>query len=152
MGVYMLCLSSCLSKLTGTGMTGGISHLDLKDSENMEVIRKGIGIFLERLQKQDASHVLYRPICVQASSQVVQGVLYRVAMEIVPEDSAYSRAIDFDCIPEADSSPLAKKDKRFACFSIWSREWLPFHESFIVEEQNQFTDAQSCLYGKQPTK
>lgn len=133
-----LCFTPCLAT-----MTGGISRLDLKNKDNRDVIMKGIGIFLEKLRKQD-SPLVYRPICVQASSQVVQGVLYRVAMEIAPEDSVFSRAIDFDCIPEADRPSLTNGDKRFVCFSIWERVWLPKPESFIVKVENE-SDVQSCL-------
>ncbi len=142
-------LSTVLSMLFLTHchemMTGGISRLDLKDEDTREVIKKGIGIILERLQRKDSSHVLYQPICVQASSQVVEGIEYRVAMEIAPEDSAPRRGIDFDCIPEAGRSPLAKRDKKFVCFSIWQRPWKAEPESFKVKLEENETDVQSCL-------
>ena len=135
LSAFIICSTPCLAM-----MTGGISRLNLKKKDNWEVVRKGF----EDLRKQDSSYALYRPICVQASSQLVQGFLYRVAMEIIPEDSVYNRAIDFDCIPEAKSPSLANGDQRFVCFSIWKREWLPKPESFIVKVENE-SDAQSCL-------
>ena len=125
-------------------MTGGISGIDKSDIENMTDIKKGLDIFLKEEDKGLAStpNVLYKSICktLRASSQIVQGVLYRVAVEIVPVDiKVFSSG---NCILKELAKP---SDIKFGCFTIWSRPWLEdVKQGFIVDKQDS-NDYKSCL-------
>lgn len=149
----MLHFSSCFGM-----MTGGISPLDLSKKSNMDVIKRGFGIFLreenKRLASTSKSNSFYVGIfeSLKASKQVVAGIEYRVAVELVLVDKASlagclaGRAKDGviaqdGFITEDDSCYgllLATGEKKFACFTIWSRPWLletkppKPKESFIV--------------------
>lgn len=130
----MLCFSPCLA--TKRMMTGGITTLDSSEIKNNPIIKRGVENFLKKLNQDQGSPDVYKLICgsvPEASSQVVQGALYRVKMEIipVPVDSANKDLCIRD--EEANSSLLAKKST--VCFTIWSRPWLDESKSFIVQEQ-----------------
>lgn len=128
-------------------MTGGISTVDqpLKSTE----IMKGLDIFLTNVKNRALQAncpnclYMYKGICytLQASEQVVQGTLYRVALKVVPVD----KQLDHEsCIPEDDLVLLAKSGERFVCFTIWFRPWLKENERFIVKEKAA-DDYESCL-------
>jgi len=71
---------------------------------------KGLGIFLKnKNEKQAPNNHVYLTVCgsLKASSQIVQGVLYRVAVRLAFVDKEFSRP---RCITEG-SLRLAKGDE-----------------------------------------
>ena len=126
-------------------MTGGISTINqpLKST----VIMKGLDIFLmnesRALQANYINHhenLLYKRICdtLQASEQVVEGTLYRVALKIVPVNKQLEQK---DCINEDDSLP-----EKFVCFTVWHRPWLEQDEDArLIVEKEAAGDYKSCL-------
>jgi len=139
--LLITCFSPCFAM-----MTGGISSVDLSDKPTRNVTMKGLGIFLKnKNEKQAPNNHVYLAICgsLRASSQIVEGVLYRVAVRLASVDKEFSRP---GCITKG-SLRLAKGDEKFGCFEIWSRPWLDDREkklNFIVKERDSRSYS-SCL-------
>lgn len=136
--MFRLYFSPCL-----TMMTGGISRVDERDMP--EVIKEGVRLYLKNINEHHSVYN-YKAICekLEASSQIVQGALYRVALEIIPVEDA----INSDCIQGSDSFLLEKGDKKFVCLTIWSRPWLSESKRLIVKqvsEPDKRNDVDSCL-------
>ena len=104
---------------------------------------KGLDIFLKnKNEKQAPNNHVYLTICgsLKASSQIVEGVLYRVAVRLAFVDKEFSRP---GCITEG-SLRLAKGDENFGCFEIWSRPWMAKKINFGVKERDSRSYG-SCL-------
>lgn len=127
-------------------MTGGISRMNKTDTPDvMEGVSRYLKSINERLPAFD-----YKAECdkLEVSSQVVQGTMYRVALEIVPVEKD---AIHSDCIHGSDNVRLDKGDVKFVCLEIWSRPWLEPPEMLIVkrvDEPRKRNDVKSCLEAK----
>jgi len=129
--MFGLCLSPCL-----TMMTGGISR-----TQETKPIMEGVGMYLENINAHHSFDYKVKCDKLEASSQVVQGFLYRVALELVPVEKG---AIDSDCIRGSGNFRLEKEDVKFVCLQIWSRSWLPGQQKLILEEVDEH-DVESCL-------
>ena len=133
-GLYF---SPCLAMLTG-----GISLMN--ETIVPDVVKEGVGLYLKKIR----SAFDYKAVnCekMKVSSQIVVGVLYRTALEIVPVEEG---TIHSDCIKGSDSSRLGKGDVKFVCLEIWSRPWLESSRSLMVkkvDEPHKRNDVESCL-------
>ena len=128
-------------------MTGGISEVDLSVEEGgRSDIYKGVHIYLKK-ETKDGADFVYKNICgtLRASSQVVQGIFYRVAFEMVPVDKSSSSGacIEMDTLKKL---PFLERGKeKLGCFTIWSRPWMKEKsERFIVTKKDS-NDYRSCL-------
>ena len=117
-------------------MTGGISR-----TQETKPIMEGVGMYLENINAHHSFDYKVKCDKLEASSQVVQGFLYRVALELVPVEKG---AIDSDCIRGSGNFRLEKEDVKFVCLQIWSRSWLPGQQKLILEEVDEH-DVESCL-------
>ena len=129
--ISVVYLSSCCATMTG-------GKLQLKNPYKYKEITDGMTVILEKMKVNDGRG--YKVVCdtLKASSQVVQGTLYRVAMKVAPEGND----------PAACIRGRPGKDERFVCFTIWSRPWLPDANSrFIVEEKPNISETEDCLNG-----
>ena len=124
-------------------MPGGISEEGV-----MSHIDKVVGIYLKK-ERKDGADFVYKKICgtLRASSQVVEGNLYRVAFEMVPVNKSSSSSLS-DCIKmdTLKKLPFLERGKeRLGCFTIWSRPWIKEKsERFIVTKKDS-NDYRSCL-------
>ena len=88
----------------------------------------------------------------QASYQVVQGVLYRVAVKIVPVDTKDFGTLDCggqddtsdDCILKA-SACAKPSETKFGCFTVWTRTWLEEEKKRFIVDKEDSKDYNSCL-------
>lgn len=127
--VSLVYLSICCATMTG-------GKLQLKNPYKYKEITDGITVILERMKVNNG--LAYKVVCdtLKASSQVVQGTLYRVAMKVAPEGND----------PGACIGGTTGRDERFVCFTIWSRPWLPDANSrFIVEEKPNISETKDCF-------
>jgi len=137
--MFGLYFSPCLAM-----MTGGIS----RETSIPDVVKEGVRMYLASITKRHDSAFDYKVKCdkLEASSQVVEGILYRVALEIVPVEEG---AIHSDCIHGSDNLRLEKGDVKFVCLTIWSRAWLERKEKRLivkeVDEPHKRNDVESCL-------
>ena len=137
------CLSGCRAV-----MTGGISQV--VDPESDPVIMDGVERFLKNYNTNNGQ--VYKFLCrtLQASVQVVEGGLYRVAMKIVP-DGEYDKTDVVACVKQSsysrDEGDIDRR-LRFVCFTIWSRPWLKDKKlQFIIEEKQNIRRYEACLSG-----
>ena len=133
-------------EVAGT-MTGGISEVGPSPEEGVMCdIDKGVDIYMKN-ETEDGADFIYKKICgtLRASSQVVQGVLYRVAFEMVPVDK-YSSSRDCIKIDTVKKLPFLERGKvKLGCLTIWSRPWMEEKsERFIVTKKDS-NDYRSCL-------
>ena len=131
--ISLVYLSSCRAM-----MTGGISQLE--NPYQYKEISDGVKVFLKKLKANEGR--AYEVVCatLKASSQVVQGTLYRVAMEVVPEGN------DNKVYASACVGGRPGKDGKFVCFTIWSRPWLEDKKArLIVEEKPNISKYKDCL-------
>lgn len=136
-GLYF---SPCLAMLTG-----GISLMN--ETIVPDIVKEGVGLYLKDIGQHHSAFDYKAVNCekMEVSSQVVQGVLYRTALEIVPVEEG---TIHSDCIKGSDSFRLGKGDVKFVCLEIWSRPWLESSRSLIVkevDEPHKRNDVESCL-------
>ena len=123
-------------------MTGAISRI--KETKIPDAIKEGVRWYLKNITGRHSAFD-YKVKCdeLEASSQVVQGIMYRVALEIVTVEKD---VIHSDCIHGSDIFRLDEGDVKFVCLKIWSRPWL--EPSLIVEKVGKLrkqNDVQSCL-------
>lgn len=128
-------------------MVGGISEIDpLAKGVMSAEIDEGVDIYVKK-ETKDGADFIYKEICgtLRASSQVIQGSLYRVAFEMVPLDksSSSSHCIEKDTLRKL---PVLERGKvKLGCFTIWSRPWMKEKsERFIVTKKDS-NDYRSCL-------
>lgn len=136
-GLYF---SPCLAM-----MTGGISLMNEKIIP--DVVKEGVGLYLKNIAQHHSAFDYKAVNCekMKLSLQMVQGMLYRTALEIVPVEEG---TIHSDCIKGSDSFRLGKGDVKFVCLEIWSRPWLESSKSLIVkevDEPHKRNDVESCL-------
>ena len=135
-GLYF---SPCLAM-----MTGGISLMSGKITAD---VIEGVGLYLKNIGQHHSAFDYKAVNCekIKVSSQIVQGVFYRAALEIVPVEKG---TIHSDCIKGSDSARLGKGGVKFVCLEIWSRPWLESSKSLIVkevDEPHKRNDVESCL-------
>ena len=120
-------------------MTGGISTVDQPSKST--AIMEGLDIFLTNESQALQNVFIYKGICntLQASVQVVQGTLYRVALKIAPVDKQPDQE---DCVKGDDS---VVGDEKFVCFAVWARPWLEDKEKRVIVEKKAADDYKSCL-------
>ena len=134
--LFGLYFSPCLAM-----MFGGISRIN--ETNIPGDVKDGVRLYLENINKQSAFDYKLKCDTLEASSQVVQGTLYRVALEIVPVEKGAFRS---DCIHGSDNFRLEKGDVKSVCLTIWSRPWLEGKQSFIVKEMpHKRNGVESCL-------
>ncbi|PFX28679.1 hypothetical protein AWC38_SpisGene6626 [Stylophora pistillata] len=123
-------------------MTGGISRIDPEDSAEYPDLQKGVEIFMDKLNAKANAGTVYKLVCerIQASKQVVQGVLYRVAFSVEPVDKEMAEG--GYCIKSDDIT--AEGNGKFVCITVWSRGWLG-DQSPKVKENEEAKDVESCL-------
>ena len=127
-------------------MTGGISRMNEKKIP--DVIKEGVALYLKDIFPKHHSAIFdYKVDCekMEVSSQVVQGALYRVALELIPVEEGTIHSV---CIEGSESSfRLEKGNVKFACITIWSRPWLEQSERLKVEEVDEpdKRNVESCL-------
>ena len=139
--IFELYFSPCLQL---GRMTGGISRMN--ETNISGPIKEGVRQYLKSIAAPHSAFE-YKVKCdkLEVSSQVVQGTMYRVALEIVPVEKD---AIHSDCIHGSDNFRLDKKDVQFVCLEIWSRVWLEPPERLIVtrvDGPRERNDVKSCL-------
>ena len=128
-------------------MTGGISEIGPSAEEGvMSDIDEGVGIYLKK-ETKDGADFTYKKICgtLRASSQVVQGSMYRVAFEMVPVEKSFSSS---DCITKdtLKKLPFLERGKvKLGCFTIWSRPWMKEKSKRFIVTKKDSNDYRSCL-------
>ena len=124
-------------------MTGGIKPMN--EASIPEVVKEGVRLYLESISERHPFDYKVKCDKLEASSQLVQGFLYRVALEIVPVEEG---AIHSYCISGSDNVRL-EKDVKFVCLEIWSRTWLKSEEERLivkeVDEPHKRNNVESCL-------
>lgn len=90
-------------------------------------------MYMDKLNEESAT--VYKPICIRASRQVVQGTMFRVGMEAVQ--------VDVD-VANNYCTAVAQGDKNFICIGVWSRPWMQESKRLLVEKRTA-EDFNSCL-------
>ena len=123
-------------------ITGGISRIDPEDLRQYPDLIKGVKSFLDKLNAKSTAGTVHKLVCasVQASSQVVQGVLYRVAFNTGQVDKGVAQGES--CINRGDF--VEQGEGKFICISIWERPWLN-DMSPEIKENKEGKDVESCL-------
>ena len=116
-------------------MTGGISEIppEKLSKHDYPEIQTGVEMYMDELNEESAT--VYKPICIRASRQVIQGTMFRVGMEAVQ--------VDVD-VANNYCTAVAQGDKNFICIGVWSRPWMQESERLLVEKRNA-EDFNSCL-------
>ena len=128
-------------------MPGGISEVGPWPEEGvMSDIDKGVDIYWKK-ESKDGTDFVYKKICgtLRASSQVSEGILYRVAFEMVPvnKSSSSSDCIKMDTLKKL---PFLERGKvKLGCFTIWSRPWMKEKSKRFIVTKKDSNDYRSCL-------
>lgn len=123
-------------------MTGEISRVDPEDFPKLPDLLKGVKSFMDKLNAKANAGTVYKLVCerIQASKQVVQGVLYRVAFSVEPVDKEMAEG--GYCIKSDDIT--AEGNGKFVCITVWSRVWLG-DQSPEIKKNKEAKDVESCL-------
>lgn len=90
-------------------------------------------MYMDKLNEESAT--VYKPMCIRASRQAVQGTMFRVGMEAVQ--------VDVD-VANNYCNAVAQGDNNFICIGVWSRPWLHESKRLLVEKRTA-EDFKSCL-------
>ena len=116
----LLCtVAVCLATET-SGLVGGIKHLKKLEWEKLEDLMQGLKLAEKKLNDRDVGTSESGPLVFlndsfDVSSQVVEGVLYRVKVKAAPKT----------CLIQAEEAANCEAQTRECSIEIWSRVWLP---------------------------
>ena len=129
---------------------GGITHIEKHDLLSHPELFKGLdqAIRLENAKEpKPPFKFVYLPYTLDASSQVVQGTMYRASVTLAPSkcrnDLNETREGIEACGVEFLSPDVLRQEK-CCTFEIWSRPWLPGPERVLVQKAE--CKSLSCSY------
>ena len=137
---FFLCLVFTFFGVLHTAATGAITVIEKQDIPKYPELLQGLSQALRLVNERDPKpsfKFVYLPDTLKASSQVVQGTLYRVNVKIAPStcrnDFSETRegleacAVDF-------LSPDVLQQEKSCEFLIWSRLWLSGKDRLLIQK------------------
>lgn len=144
-GRTKLALASCLALVVlrlvhGVSLTGGVTKIEREKLsshiELLEGLKQAVRLENSREPKPSFKFV-YLPYTLDASSQVVQGVLYRANVKIAPSNCLNTLNETREGIEACGVDflkPEVLKQEKCCAFEIWSRPWLAGQERLVVQK------------------
>lgn len=129
-----------LRMLKAAVIPGGITKIEQHDlcrhRELLEGLNKGVRLENTR-QPRPVFKFVYLPYTLEASSQVVQGTIYRASVKLAPskcrndlnETREGIEACGLDFL-----NPSILQQEKSCTFEIWSRPWLTEPERLLVQK------------------
>ena len=121
-------------------ITGGVTKIEQDKLWSHTALLEGLKLAVrqENLREpKPAFKFVYLPYTLDASSQVVQGTMYRASVKIAPskcpnvlnetKEGIEACGVDF-------LKPDVLQNEKCCLFEIWSRPWLAGQESLIVQK------------------
>ena len=114
---------------------------EVEVSKNDFYLLRGLdtAVMEENAKMKTAEKFVFLPDTIQATSQVVQGNIYRVQVSIaksVCRNDEKHKLSRIDKCPVKSLAPGGVGESRCCRFVIWSRPWLKGNESMIVRNAN----------------
>ena len=144
-GRTKLALASCLALAVlrlvhCVSFTGGVTKIEREKlsshTELLEGLKQAVRLENSREPKPSLKFV-YLPYTLDASSQVVQGVLYRANVKIAPSNCLNALNETREGIEACGVDflkPEVLKQEKCCAFEIWSRPWLSGQERLVVQK------------------
>ncbi|XP_060711601.1 cystatin-like [Hemiscyllium ocellatum] len=106
----------------GSPMPGGLSHMDIHSAEAQEAARFAIESYN---RGSNAIHLSKIAHVISVKSQVVQGMMYQVKMQLGKTTCRKSAERNVD-LERCSFQPGLQASKMQVCtFEIWDRPWVP---------------------------
>ena len=144
-GQRKLALASCLAfavlpLVHCVSLPGGVTKIEREKlsshTELLEGLKQAVRLENTREPKPPFKFV-YLPFTLDASSQVVQGILYRANVKIAPSNCLNALNETREGIEACGVDflkPEVLKQEKCCSFEIWSRPWLTGQERLVVQK------------------
>ena len=156
-GQTKLTLASCLAfavlrLVHNASIPGGVTKIERENlsshTELLEGLKQAVRLENSREPKPPFKFV-YLPYTLDASSQVVQGIMYRANVKIAPSNCLNALNETREGIEACGVDflkPEVLKQEKCCSFEIWSRPWLAGQERLLVQKAEctpSFTEGQT---------
>lgn len=121
-------------------LPGGVTQIEREKLSSHTELLEGLkqAVRLENSREPKPSYkFVYLPYTLDASSQVVQGILYRANVKIAPSNCLNALNETREGIEACGVDflkPEVLKQEKCCLFEIWSRPWLAGQERLVVQK------------------
>lgn len=139
--LFLCVVFSILRVLCTTVVTGGITKIEKQDLLAHKDLLDGLNLAVRVQNAQEPKppfKFVFLPYTLQASSQVVEGTLYRATVKLVPskcKNDLNETREGFEACGVDLVNPEVLRQEKCCEFEIWSRPWLPEKERLIIQKQ-----------------
>lgn len=138
---FVLCVVFAILHVLHTALlTGGITKIEKHNLLNHSELFAGLD---QAIRLENASEpkppfkLVYLPYTLEASSQVVQGTLYRANVKLAPskcKNDLNETREGIDACGVDFLNPGVLREEKCCDFEIWSRPWLPGKDRLLIQK------------------